>query len=87
MNRINLAVFLISIFASLYAITKTEDNLTRENLQEEIEDLPPAKNVLLWTGYRTGSSFFGELFNQNDDVFYVRNNFRWRKIESHLYFF
>ena len=35
------------------------------------DDLPPAENVLLATGYRTGGSFFGELFNQNDDVFYV----------------
>ena len=35
------------------------------------EDLPPAENVLLATGYRTGSSFLAELFNQNDDVFYV----------------
>jgi len=39
--------------------------------KRRIVDLPPAENVLLATGYRTGSSFLGELFNQNDDVFYV----------------
>jgi hypothetical protein len=71
MNRSIFVVFFILIIASYYAITKTQDNLTSENLHEPIEDLPPAENVLLWTGYRTGSSFFGQLFNQNDDVFYV----------------
>ena len=77
-KEIIFVVFCILISASLYAIDRITDSIN--NLNEEIredlaEDLPPAEGVLLLTGYRTGSSFFGELFDQNDDVFYVRNNF------------
>ena len=39
--------------------------------EKQIKKSLPAENVLLATGYRTGSSFFAELFNQNDDIFYV----------------
>ena len=47
-----------------------------ENYVEiKIEELPQAENVLLATGYRTGSTFFAELFNQNDEVFYVSTVF------------
>ena len=58
----------------MYLITVTVEKAETytEELKVYYEDLPPAENVLLATGYRTGSSFFAELFNQNDDVLYVR---------------
>ena len=73
-----------SAAASLFMVTlKASDNdksteiveFVVEREQIQFEDLPPAENVLLATGYRTGSSFLGELFNQNEDVFYVIKNF------------
>ena len=73
-------LFLFAIFG-IFFLSETsgkefhERNLSIriKNYEEElrIEELPPAENVLLATGYRTGSSFFAELFNQNDEVFYV----------------
>ena len=73
-NQVKFAVFYIFICSSLYLITRTlySTNYVTEELTFYTEDLPPAENVLLATGYRTGSSFFAELFNQNDDVFYVK---------------
>ena len=32
---------------------------------------PPKTNVLLITAHRSGSTFLGELFNQNNDAFYM----------------
>ena len=37
MNRSIFVVFFISIIASYYALTKTKENLTSENLHEQIE--------------------------------------------------
>ena len=71
---VNFAGFFIFICTSLYLISGTlqsTNNIIKE-IADYTEDLPPAENVLLATGYRSGSSFFAELFNQNDDVLYVK---------------
>ena len=72
-TQIKIGVFCVILCASFFLINSTL-NSKRSFTEEQMfyqEDLPPAENVLLATGYRTGSSFFAELFNQNDDVFYV----------------
>ena len=77
-TQIKIVVFCVIACASFYLINLTLN--FKRSYTEEItvyqEDLPPAENVLLATGYRTGSSFFAELFNQNDDVFYVIYSFQ-----------
>ena len=83
-------LFFASAIASLFMVAlktsedfKSANEFVVEREQNQVEDLPPAENLLLATGYRTGSSFLGELFNQNEDVFYVRvinfDNFVIRK--------
>jgi hypothetical protein len=72
-TQLKIVVFSVIACASFYLInlTLTSKRSYTEEITVYQEDLPPAENVLLATGYRTGSSFFAELFNQNDDVFYV----------------
>jgi len=42
-----------------------------EYLNKKEDDLPlQTKVVIIFTNHRSGSSFFGELFNQHEDVFY-----------------
>ena len=65
-----------SLFIVIFNASENEEFFAYQTYVTEkekihIENLPPAENVLLVTGYRTGSSFLGELFNQNDDVFYL----------------
>ena len=61
-----------SLFMILLNVSENEDLRIKIEIEEiQTENLPPAANVLLAAGYRTGSSFLGELFNQNDDVFYL----------------
>lgn len=69
------SLFMIALKASENAKYAAIDEFVVKREQSQFDDLPPAENVLLATGYRTGSSFLGELFNQNEDVFYVINNF------------
>ena len=73
-KQVLFCLFCLFICGSLYLITVTVETteIYTEEVTDYYEDLPPAENVLLATGYRTGSSFFAELFNQNDDVLYVR---------------
>ena len=72
-DKLKFALFYVFFCASLYLIFLKENftDYFANKLAFYEEDFPPAENVLLATGYRTGSSFFAELFNQNDDVFYV----------------
>ena len=74
-DKFKYALFYVFFCASLYLIFLTENSTDffAEKLDFYEEDLPPAENVLLATGYRTGSSFFAEIFNQNDEVFYVND--------------
>ena len=65
------SLFMVTLKASDNDRSTAIDELVVEREQIQFEDLPPAENLLLATGYRTGSSFLGELFNQNEDVFYV----------------
>ena len=73
-NKLKFAIFYIFICASLYLITLMADFKKNSKDLQPIykENLPPAENVLLAAGYRSGSSFLAELFNQNDEVFYVK---------------
>ena len=73
-KKVLFCLFCLFISGSFYLITVTVEKaaIYTEEQTDYYEDLPPAENVLLATGYRTGSSFFAELFNQNDDVLYVR---------------
>jgi hypothetical protein len=77
-TQLKIVVFSVIACASFYLInlTLTSKRSYTEEITVYQEDLPPAENVLLATGYRTGSSFFAELFNQNDDVFYVIYSFQ-----------
>jgi hypothetical protein len=81
-TQIKIVVFCVMACASFYLINLTPNS--KRSFTEELtvyqEDLPPAENLLLATGYRTGSSFISELFNQNDDVFYVIYSFK-RKLK------
>ena len=81
-TQIKIVVFCVMSCASFYLINLTPNS--KRSFTEELtvyqEDLPPAENLLLATGYRTGSSFISELFNQNDDVFYVIYSFK-RKLK------
>ena len=87
-NHVRLILYIFGILGCLYLITDIIDKLSSdhrdfyskskksevktENYTKEKSKLPAAENVLLATGYRTGSSFLAEIFNQNEDVFYVR---------------
>ena len=56
--------------------SKSEEILRNEDLdaagQEKINDTnSPQTKVLLITAHRSGSTFLGELFNQNENVFYL----------------
>lgn len=66
-----LLLFVWAAFFSEITFYKVHEFYEQNYEVIKIEELPPAENVLLATGYRTGSSFFAELFNQNDEVFYV----------------
>ena len=65
------SLFIVALNISTNQEFVEEKEFEVKKEKRRIVDLPPAENVLLATGYRTGSSFLGELFNQNDDVFYV----------------
>ncbi|KAM4035989.1 carbohydrate sulfotransferase 1-like [Anomaloglossus baeobatrachus] len=47
-----------------------KDNLTRA-LCEDVNGPQGRKHILIFTTARSGSSFLGQLFNQNSDVFYL----------------
>ncbi|XP_073423925.1 carbohydrate sulfotransferase 1-like [Dendrobates tinctorius] len=47
-----------------------KDNATRA-LCEEVNGQPGRKHILIFTSARSGSSFLGQIFNQNPDIFYL----------------
>ena len=53
-----------------------------DNKSDEAERNKQKMFVILVTGFRTGSTFLGELFNQNDDALYLFEPFHQNHIKS-----
>ena len=64
--------------------TKKQEHSASEVKGNKVESdvLPQKMFVILVTGFRTGSTFLGELFNQNPDVLYLFEPFHQQNIKN-----